>query len=99
MIITPVTTTAQNTTLGNNNLTVDVLMETLIEAKLNWMKNSGEFVYNNCSLSVAPFGGSVTTTAGQDNFLLMDMADIAVWVQNFIDETVRRLDAGKGKVI
>lgn len=98
MIITPVTTAQQNTTLANNNLTVDGLLKTLIEYKLNRMKDKG-YVYNNCALTVTPSSGSVTTTAGQDNFLLLDMKDISVWVQNFIDETVKRLDAGGGTVL
>lgn len=98
MIITPVITTGQDTTLANNSLTVDGLMKTLIEYKLNWMKNNN-YTYNNCSLTVTPSGGSVTITVGQENFLLLDIADIEVWVQNFIDDTCRRLDDGKELII
>lgn len=111
MIITPTTTAAQNTTLAANNLTVDGLLETLIEYKLNWMKTRG-YAYNNCSLTVAPSGGSVTITTGQENFLKLDfgveslvaplndpLANIATWAQNFIDETARRLSANGGLVI
>lgn len=98
MIITPVVTSQQNTTLANNNLTVDGLLKTLIEYKLNWMKDEG-YAYNNCALTITPSGGSVTITIGQENFLLLDMVDIAIWVQNFIDETVRHLEAGEGPII
>ena len=113
MIITPTTTAAQNATLAANNLTVDGLLKTLIEYKLNWMKDRPTgYAYNACALTVTPAGGSVTTTTGQDNFLKLDfgvvslvnpindpIANIQVWAQNFIDETVRRLDLGIGKVI
>lgn len=98
MIITPTITAEQNTTLANNSLTVDGLMKTLIEYKLNWMKDNN-YTYNNCSLTVTPSGSSVTITAGQENFLLLDMVDIEVWVQNFIDTTARRLDDNGGLVI
>jgi len=97
MIITPTITPAQNTTLANNNVTVDELMKTLIEYKINWMKD--KFTYNNCSLTIDPSGGSVTLTTGQENFLLQDMVDIEVWVQNYIDDTCRRLDDGEGLII
>lgn len=112
MIITPTITAAQNTTLANNNLTVDGLLETLIEYKLNWMKARPGYAYNNCSLSVAPSGGSVTITLGQENFLKLDFGaeslvepindpieNMRVWAQNFIDETVRHLDLGEPKII
>ena len=98
MIITPITTEAQDTTLANNSQTVDGLLKTLIEYKLNWLKDQG-YTYNNCSLTVEPSSGAVTLTTGQENYLLQDMADIEVWVQNFIDTTCRRLDDGKELII
>lgn len=105
MIITPTTTAAQNTTLTANNLTMDGLLETLIEYKLGWMKARPGYAYNNCSLTVAPSSGSVTITLGQENFLKLDFDPvdyangIATWAQNFIDETARRLGANGGLVI
>lgn len=112
MIITPTTTAGQDATLAANNLTVDGLLKTLIEYKISWMKARPGYAYNGCALTVTPAGSSVTITLGQENFLKLDfgaeslvipindpIANMQVWAQNFIDETVRRLDAGKGKVI
>ncbi len=111
MIITPTTTSEQDITLANNNVIVDELMKTLIEYKLNWMKDrSGAYEFNNCSLTVNPADGSITLTTGQVNFLKLDfgsddppnndpIANIATWIQNYIDETTRHLDAGEGLII
>lgn len=110
MIITPTITAGQDTTLAANNLTVDGLLKTLVEYKLQWMIDHG-YAYNNCSLTVTPSGGSVTLTTGQENFLKLDfgldsvdppndpLANMEVWVQNFINETVRHLNAGEGLII
>ena len=112
MIITPTLTANQNTTLAANNLTVDGLLKTLIEYKVGCMKDRPEYTYNNCSLTVDPSGGSVTLTTGQENFLKLDfgaeslvdpindpVANMEVWLQNFIDQTCRRLDDEEGLII
>ena len=112
MIITPTTTAGQDTALAANNLTVDGLLKTLIEYKVGCMKDRPEYAYNNCSLTVEPSGGSVTLTTGQENFLKLDfgveslvdplndpLANMEVWVQNFIDDTCRRLDDGKDLIL
>lgn len=112
MIITPTLTAEQNTTLVNSNLTVEGLLKTLIEYKLEKMKDSPTYTYNNCSLTVDPPGGSVNLTTGQVNFLKLDfgaesltdpvndpLANIEMWIQNFVDDTCRRLDDGKGLII
>ena len=111
MIITPTTTPEQEMILANNNLTADDLLKTLIEYKINWMKDRPAYVYNNCSLIVDPSGGSVTLTTGQENFLGLDfgsnsivepvdpISKMEMWVQNFIDDTCRRLYDGKGLII
>ncbi len=111
MIITLTTTIEQDTTLAANNLTVNGLLKTLIEYKLQWMIDHG-YAYNNCSLTVTPSGGSVTLTTGQENFLKLDfgteslveplndpLTNMEIWAQNFIDETVRHLEAGEGTII
>lgn len=111
MIIEPTITSQQNTILADNNLTVNGLLKTLIEYKLQWMIDHG-YTYNNCSLTVTPSVGSVALTTGQENFLKLDfgteslveplndpLANMETWVQNFIDETVRHLEAGEGTVI
>lgn len=113
MILTPITTQAQDTTLAANNLTVDGLLKILIEYKIGWMKDRpSAYAYNGCSLTVTPSGGSVTLTTGQENFLKLDFGaeslvepindpieNMRVWAQNFIDETVRHLDLGEPKII
>lgn len=113
MIITPTITAGQNTTLISNSLTVDGLLKTLIEYKIGWMKDRpSAYAYNGCSLTVTPSSGSVTLTTGQENFLKLDFGaeslvepindpieNMRVWAQNFIDETVRHLNAGEGLII
>lgn len=112
MIITPTITPEQGITLASNNLTVEGLLKTLIEYKLGKMKDSPAYTYNNCSLTADPSAGSVNLTTGQVNFLKLDfgaesltdpindpIANIGMWIQNFIDDTCRRLDDGGGLII
>lgn len=110
MIITPAITLQQQATLAENNLTVDSLLKELIEYKINWMRDRAVYPYNNCSLTIDPSDGSVDLTTGQVNFLKLDfgsddppnndpIANMEIWVQNFIDESVRHLELGEGPII
>lgn len=81
----------QQDILDAHTVTLDGVIKALLENKLNWMKNNG-FVYNNCSLTVNPSAGETTITIGQENFLLLDMADIADWLQNAVDAKIRHIN-------
>lgn len=91
MIITITVIQAQQDILDAHSITLDAVIKALLENKLNWMKNNG-FTYNNCSLNVDPSAGEVTVTTGQENFLLLDMIDIADWVQNAVNAKIRHID-------
>lgn len=91
MIIIITVIQEQQDILDSHTITLDGVIKALLENKLNWMKNNG-FTYNNCSLTVAPSAGEVTITTGQENFLLLDMADIADWLQNAVDAKIRHIN-------
>lgn len=91
MIITITVIQTQQDILDAHTITLDEVIKALLENKLNWMKDNS-FTYNNCSLNVNPSVGEVTITTGQENFLLLDMADIADWLQNAVDAKIRHIE-------